>query len=76
MISQLDACDVKLKAVLNEDPNNVRAIMLSAISQAKNKQVASAIQFLEVCKNRSDPRTSSRNSPILLPLKKWINKTV
>ena len=48
MNSQLDACDAKLKAVLNEDPNNVRAIMLSAVSLAKNKQLTAAIKVLEV----------------------------
>nr|CDS19916.1 signal recognition particle 72 kDa protein [Echinococcus granulosus] len=45
--NQLDACNAKLKAVLNEDPNNVRAVMLSAVSLAKSKQSSAGVRLLE-----------------------------
>uniref|UniRef100_A0A0R3WMW7 Signal recognition particle subunit SRP72 n=1 Tax=Hydatigena taeniaeformis TaxID=6205 RepID=A0A0R3WMW7_HYDTA len=45
--NQLDACDAKLKAVLNEDSNNVRATMLSAVSFFKSKQPAAGVRLLE-----------------------------
>ncbi|KAL5968575.1 Signal recognition particle subunit SRP72 [Taenia solium] len=45
--NQLDACDAKLKAVSNEDSNNVRATMLSAVSLFKSKQSSDAAWLLE-----------------------------
>ncbi|KAL5108500.1 Signal recognition particle subunit SRP72 [Taenia crassiceps] len=45
--NQLDACDAKLKAILNEDSNNVRATMLSAVSLFKSKQSSAGVRLLE-----------------------------
>ncbi|VDK34243.1 unnamed protein product [Taenia asiatica] len=45
--NQPDACDAKLKAVSNEDSNNVRATMLSAVSLFKSKQSSDAVRLLE-----------------------------
>lgn len=46
--NQFDVCDAKLKSVLSEDPSNVRAVVLSAISLSRGKHLEVGIEFLEV----------------------------
>ncbi|KAM7535130.1 hypothetical protein Aperf_G00000093553 [Anoplocephala perfoliata] len=45
--NQFDVCDAKLKSVLAEDPSNVHAVVLSAISLSRGKHPELGVEFLE-----------------------------
>ncbi|VDD79466.1 unnamed protein product [Mesocestoides corti] len=45
--NQLDACHSRVKTVLDEDPSNIRGVILSAVHLTRCKQLAGAIKVLE-----------------------------
>lgn len=46
--NQMDVCDGKVKAVLADDPSNVKAVVLSALSASRGKTPDDGVKILEV----------------------------